>query len=61
MEQILGLIILLLDIVAIVSVLRSSHTTMKKILWILAIIVLPVIGMALYFILNRDHALPAAR
>lgn len=50
---IVGLIIFILDIVAIVSVVQSSMDTGKKVLWILLILFLPVIGMVLYFLLGR--------
>ena len=50
---ILGLIVLILDIIAIVDVLKSSMDTGKKALWILLILVLPVIGMVLYFLIGK--------
>ena len=50
---ILGLIILVLDIVAIVDALKSSMDTGKKALWIILIILLPVIGMVLYFLIGK--------
>ncbi len=45
----LGLIILVLDIVAIVKVLGSGASTGAKILWTLVIILLPVIGLIIWF------------
>lgn len=53
MGGILGLLILVLDIVAIVDVLKSSMDTGKKALWILLILILPVVGMALYFLIGK--------
>ena len=53
MGTILGLVILILDIVAVVSVLNSTMDTGKKGLWIIVIILLPVIGMALYFLIGK--------
>ena len=52
---ILGLIILVLDIVAIVDALKSSMDTGKKALWIILIILLPVIGMVLYFLIGKKQ------
>jgi len=49
----LSMVILVLDIVAIVSVLGAARSLSSKLLWILAILLLPVIGMILYFILGR--------
>ena len=52
---VIGLIILILDIIALVDILKSSMDTGKKILWILLIIVLPVIGMVLYFLIGKKQ------
>jgi hypothetical protein len=46
---IVGLIILVLDIVAIVHILQTGMDLVKKLLWILVVLVLPVIGMVLWF------------
>jgi phospholipase D-like protein len=45
-------LILILDIIALVSLLKSSADTGTKILWALLIILLPVIGMVLYFLMG---------
>jgi len=50
---IFGLIILVLDIVAIVDCVQRSMDTGMKVLWIVLIILLPVIGLILYFLLGR--------
>lgn len=49
---IFGLIILALDIWAIANVVRSSVDTGKKILWVLAILILPVLGLILWAIMG---------
>ena len=49
-EGILGLIVLVLDIWAIVSILGSSVSTGKKVLWTLLVLVLPVIGFIIWFV-----------
>lgn len=49
---IFGLIILLLDIWAIVSVVRSDAATGKKVLWVLLILILPVLGLILWAIMG---------
>ena len=53
MGGILGLIVLVLDIIAIVNVLNSSMYTGKKALWIILILILPVVGMVLYFLIGK--------
>jgi len=51
-----GLVILLLDIFAIVSVLLGSSDAMRKAFWIVIILLLPVVGMVLYFLIGRSAA-----
>jgi hypothetical protein len=46
---ILGLIILALDIWAIINVIQSGTPTGSKILWVLLILVLPVLGLIIWF------------
>ncbi|AMB85255.1 hypothetical protein AWM79_08045 [Pseudomonas agarici] len=45
-----GLIILVLDIWAIINVLKSGAENGMKILWILLIILLPVLGLIIWAI-----------
>jgi hypothetical protein len=45
----IGLIILILDIIAIINVLGSSASTGAKVLWTLLIIFLPLIGLIIWF------------
>lgn len=58
---ILGLIILLLDIWAIVSIVRSDATGGKKVLWVLLILILPVLGLILWGIMWPRGNRPDAR
>lgn len=60
MSGILGLLILVLDIVAIVDVLKSSLDTGNKILWVLLILFLPIIGMVLYFLIGKKKIVSSA-
>lgn len=53
MGALLGLVVLVLDIIAIVDAVKSSMDTGKKALWIILVIVLPVIGMVLYFLIGK--------
>ncbi|HXI84971.1 MAG TPA: PLDc N-terminal domain-containing protein [Verrucomicrobiae bacterium] len=48
-----GLVVLILDIIAIVDCLKSNADVVKKLLWILVILLLPLLGMLLYFLLAR--------
>ena len=53
MYGLLGLVVLALDIVAIVDCAKSSTDVARKVLWIILILVLPVAGMVLYFLLGK--------
>jgi len=55
MGGILGLLVLVLDIIAIVDALKSSMDTGKKALWIILILILPVVGMVLYFLIGKKR------
>jgi hypothetical protein len=45
-----GLIVLVLDIWAIVSIIGSNASTGKKVLWTLLVVVLPVLGFIIWLI-----------
>lgn len=49
MEGILGLLILIADIYAIIKILQSSASGLKKLIWVLIVLLLPVIGLILWF------------
>jgi hypothetical protein len=54
--SIVGTVILLLDVFAIVSVLLGSSGVMRKLMWIAVILLLPIVGMMLYFLIGRTAA-----
>jgi len=49
MEGVLGLLILIADIYAIIKIVQSSASGLKKLLWVLLVIVLPVVGLIIWF------------
>ena len=49
---IFGLLILIADVWAIVNIAQSPATTGKKVLWIVLVLVLPVLGLILWFLLG---------
>jgi hypothetical protein len=51
-HPIFWLIVTVLDIVAVVSVLKSGADSGTKLLWIILIILLPLLGMILYFLMG---------
>ena len=55
MIGLVALIVLILDIIALADILKSSLDTANKALWIILILVLPVIGMVLYFLIGKKQ------
>ena len=51
-HPIFWLVVTVLDIVAIVSVLKSGADSGTKLLWIILIILLPLLGMILFFLMG---------
>ncbi len=53
MASLLGLLIFILDIVAIADCIRSSKSAGHKVLWVILILVLPLVGLLLYYLLGK--------
>ncbi|MDG1943950.1 MAG: PLD nuclease N-terminal domain-containing protein [Halioglobus sp.] len=49
MEGIIGPLILIADIYAIVKIVQSSADTVKKVIWVLLVLILPVIGLIAWY------------
>ena len=56
-QGILGLIILVLDIIAIISIVQSGLSVAMKIVWVLVVLLLPIIGMILWFLIGNKKDL----
>lgn len=56
MGGLIGLVILVLDVIAILNVVKSGWDTGKKALWIVLILILPVIGLILYYLVGNKSA-----
>ena len=56
MEFIFGIVILVLDIWAIVRTLQSGADSGTKILWVVVIVLLPLIGLILWYFLGPKSA-----
>ncbi len=54
--NLIGVVILILDIVAIVSVVAGRGSLVHKLLWTLLILCLPVVGLLLYYLIGRSSA-----
>jgi len=51
-NSLLGLLILIADVWAIVSIFQSGASNEKKALWIVLVVLLPVLGLILWFLLG---------
>lgn len=45
-----GLVLLLADIWAILNIVQSSTTTFRKMLWIVVILLLPLLGLLIWWV-----------
>lgn len=52
---ILGLIILILDIIAIINIIQSGLTPIMKLVWVLVILALPLIGLILWYLIGAKR------
>jgi hypothetical protein len=51
-----GLVILVLDVIAVIEIVKSRDDGTKKAVWILMILFLPVLGLLLWFFLGRKKS-----
>jgi hypothetical protein len=49
----LGVLVVVLDIIALVNSVASSMSVAGKLLWALIVLLLPVVGMLLYFAVGQ--------
>lgn len=49
---IVGLLVLAGDIWAIINIFQSSASNEKKLIWILVVVLLPLLGLILWFLLG---------
>ena len=49
-----GLIILILDIIALVEIFGSNRDTTSKVLWCLLIFFFPILGIIIYYLFGRE-------
>ncbi len=52
MEFIVGLIVFIADIWAIMQILQSSSSGANKLVWVLVILLLPVLGLIIWYFLG---------
>lgn len=55
MGRFISLLILIIDIVAIADIVKSHKDTEKKVLWIIAVVFLPLLGPILWYFLGKNR------
>ncbi|KAI8595410.1 hypothetical protein EDD21DRAFT_391327 [Dissophora ornata] len=53
--SLLGLIVLILDLIAIVQVLNSERPVLSKLLWCLLIFLFPFVGIVFYYLFAEQE------
>ena len=56
MYQILGIVVLILDIIALIKLWGGSSDMTHKLIWTILILFLPILGMVLYFLLGQKSS-----
>lgn len=52
--SLLGTVIAVLDVIAIISILLGSGRIGHKVLWIVVVLVFPLVGMIVYYLVGRS-------
>ena len=53
MGRLISLAVIVLDVIVILDILKSNKDNEKRILWIIAVIFLPILGPILYLVIGR--------
>lgn len=53
MWRLISIIVFVIDVIIIVEILGSNKDLEKKVLWIIAVVFLPVLGPILYYLIGR--------
>ena len=55
MARLISFIVLIIDILVIIDIVRSNKDTEKKILWIIAVVFLPILGPILWYVIGKKN------
>lgn len=53
MGRLLWILIIIVDAIVILEILKSNKDMEKKILWMIAVVFLPLLGPVLYYFIGR--------
>ena len=54
-QGLLGLLVLIADVWAIIQILQSGADSTKKLLWVVVVILLPLIGLVLWYFIGPKN------
>ena len=52
--SLLGIVVVVLDVIAIISILFGSARVGHKVLWIVVVLLFPLVGMIVYYLIGRS-------
>ena len=55
MARLVALLILIIDVIVIIDILKSNKDNEKKMLWIIAVVFLPILGPILYYFIGKKQ------
>ncbi len=55
MSRLIYLLVLVLDVIVVLDILKSNKDMEKKILWIIAVVFLPLLGPVLYYVIGKKR------
>ncbi len=58
MMTILGILAFILWLWALIDILKNEFRGNNKIIWIIVVILLPVVGFILYYLIGREQRIP---
>ncbi len=53
MGRLIYLVIIVIDVLVVIDIIKSSKDFEKKLLWMVAVIFLPILGPILYYVIGR--------
>jgi hypothetical protein len=55
MGRLIYLLVLIIDVIVVMDIIRGNKDMEKKILWIIAVIFLPILGPVLYYVIGKSR------
>ncbi len=52
--SLLGIVVIILDVIAIISIVIGSAGVMHKVIWTVVVLIFPVVGMIVYYLVGRS-------